>query len=135
MRLYLSLMEEIIKKGQRKRDRTGTGTLSLFGGQMSFELSDGFPLVTTKKIHLKSIIHELLWFLSGDTNIDYLKKNRVSIWDEWADEKGNLGPIYGRQWRSWPNPNGRSIDQITEVISNIKIGRIFKSTQVSISPT
>jgi len=120
MRLYLSLMEEIIKKGQRKRDRTGTGTLSLFGGQMSFELSDGFPLVTTKKIHLKSIIHELLWFLSGDTNIDYLKKNRVSIWDEWADEKGNLGPIYGRQWRSWPNPNGRSIDQITEVISNIK---------------
>ncbi len=120
MKSYLSLMQEILSEGVKKEDRTGIGTLSLFGGQMRFNLSDGFPLLTTKKLHLKSIIHELLWFLKGETNIAYLKKNQVSIWDEWADKQGNLGPIYGQQWRSWPSPSGKKIDQITRLIEEIK---------------
>ncbi len=120
MKSYLSLMQEILSEGVKKTDRTGIGTLSLFGGQMRFNLSDGFPLLTTKKLHLKSIIHELLWFLRGETNIAYLKKNQVSIWDEWADKEGNLGPIYGQQWRSWPSPSGKNIDQITRLIEEIK---------------
>ena len=120
MKNYLYLMEEILLKGERKDDRTGTGTLSLFGGQMRLKLDAGFPLLTTKKVHLKSIIHELLWFLSGDTNIGYLKKNNVTIWDEWADEEGNLGPIYGYQWRSWPSSSGVKIDQISRLIQQIK---------------
>jgi thymidylate synthase len=113
-------MAEILASGARKTDRTGTGTLSVFGRQLRFDLSQGFPLVTTKKLHLRSIIHELLWFLNGDTNIRYLKENGVSIWDEWADENGDLGPVYGHQWRSWPAPDGRRIDQITQVIEQIK---------------
>ncbi len=113
-------MEEILNHGEQKGDRTGTGTLSLFGGQMRFDLSKGFPLLTTKKLHLKSIIYELLWFLSGSTNISYLTKNKVSIWNEWADKNGDLGPIYGQQWRSWPTNSGEKIDQISEVISEIK---------------
>ncbi len=120
MKGYLSLMQEILANGVQKTDRTGTGTLSIFGGQMRFNLSDGFPLLTTKKLHIKSIIHELLWFLSGDTNIAYLKKHQVSIWDEWADSQGNLGPVYGQQWRSWPNPPGGKIDQISRLIEEIK---------------
>ena len=120
MKQYLDLMRHVRDNGTRKTDRTGTGTLSVFGYQMRFDLSDGFPLVTTKKLHTRSIIHELLWFLSGDTNISYLKENGVSIWDEWADEKGDLGPVYGHQWRAWPAPDGRAIDQITEVIETIK---------------
>ncbi len=120
MKQYLDLMEEILEKGAKKSDRTGTGTYSLFGRQLRFDLSDGFPLVTTKKLHLRSIIYELLWFLRGDTNIQYLKENGVSIWDEWADENGELGPVYGHQWRSWPTPDGKSIDQISEVIAQIK---------------
>lgn len=120
MHQYLSLMEKIIETGTRKDDRTGTGTLSLFGHQMRFDLSQGFPLVTTKKCHLRSIIHELLWFLKGETNIGYLKENKVSIWDEWADEQGNLGPVYGHQWRSWGKANGETIDQISAVIEQIK---------------
>ncbi len=120
MKNYLDLMEEILLKGERKNDRTGTGTLSLFGGQMRLKLDAGFPLLTTKRVHLKSIIHELLWFLSGDTNIGYLKKNNVTIWDEWADEEGNLGPIYGYQWRSWPSSSGVKIDQISRLIQQIK---------------
>jgi len=120
MKNYLYLMEEILLKGERKDDRTGTGTLSLFGGQMRLKLDAGFPLLTTKKVHLKSIIHELLWFLSGDTNIEYLKKNNVTIWDEWADKEGNLGPIYGHQWRSWPSSSGAKIDQISRLIQQIK---------------
>lgn len=120
MKQYLDLMRHVRENGTRKTDRTGTGTLSVFGYQMRFDLSDGFPLVTTKKLHTRSIIQELLWFLSGDTNIAYLKENGVSIWDEWADEKGNLGPVYGHQWRAWPAPDGRAIDQITEVIETIK---------------
>jgi thymidylate synthase len=113
-------MNEILEKGVKKSDRTGTGTISVFGRQLRFDLSEGFPLVTTKKLHLRSIIYELLWFLRGETNIKYLKDNGVSIWDEWADENGELGPVYGHQWRSWPAPNGKSIDQISQVIQQIK---------------
>lgn len=120
MRQYLDLMQEILDNGTRKDDRTGTGTLSLFGHQMRFNLEDGFPLLTTKKLHLKSIIHELLWFLQGDTNIQYLKQHGIRIWDEWADDNGDLGPIYGAQWRNWATADGRSIDQISEVIASIK---------------
>ena len=120
MRQYLDLMRHVLEHGNAKTDRTGTGTLSVFGYQMRFDLSQGFPLVTTKKCHLRSIIHELLWFLQGDTNIKYLKDNGVSIWDEWADANGNLGPVYGYQWRSWPTADGRHIDQIQQVIDQIK---------------
>ena len=119
MRQYLDLMQHILDNGVRKEDRTGTGTLSVFGYQMRFDLSKGFPAVTTKKLHFRSIIHELLWFLQGSTNIQYLHDNRVSIWDEWADENGDLGPVYGYQWRSWPDGNGRSIDQITQLINSL----------------
>ena len=120
MRQYLDLMRHVLEHGHSKTDRTGTGTLSVFGHQMRFDLNAGFPLVTTKKCHLRSIIHELLWFLKGDTNIKYLKDNGVSIWDEWADENGNLGPVYGYQWRSWPNADGRHIDQIKQVLEQIQ---------------
>jgi thymidylate synthase len=120
MKNYQDLMKKILEEGTLKSDRTGTGTRSLFGAQMRFDLNQGFPLVTTKKVHLKSIIHELLWFLKGDTNIAYLKENGVSIWDEWADEDGNLGPVYGAQWRSWKNADGKVIDQISSVIEQIK---------------
>jgi thymidylate synthase len=120
MKQYLNLLETILKEGTEKPDRTGTGTVSRFGHQMRFDLSEGFPVVTTKKLHLKSIIHELLWFLAGDTNIKYLTDNGVRIWNEWADEDGNLGHIYGYQWRSWPTPDGRHIDQISNVIDSIK---------------
>jgi thymidylate synthase len=120
MKQYLDLMKDILEKGSKKTDRTGTGTLSVFGRQLRFDLSEGFPMVTTKKLHLRSIIYELLWFLKGETNIKYLKANGVSIWDEWADENGELGPVYGQQWRSWPSPDGRSIDQIAQVINQIK---------------
>ena len=120
MRQYLDLMRHVRDTGIRREDRTGTGTLSVFGYQMRFDLSQGFPVVTTKKLHLRSIIHELLWFLKGDTNIGYLKENGVSIWDDWADKDGNLGPVYGYQWRSWPTPNGGSIDQVKQVIEQIK---------------
>lgn len=120
MKQYLDLMRHVRENGTFKEDRTGTGTYSCFGYQMRFDLSEGFPLVTTKKLHLRSIIHELLWFLSGDTNIRYLKENGVSIWDEWADEDGNLGPVYGSQWRSWPTPDGGHIDQISQVVEQIK---------------
>jgi thymidylate synthase len=120
MRQYQELMERILADGVEKRDRTGTGTLSVFGHQMRFDLREGFPLVTTKKLHLKSIIYELLWFLRGDTNIRYLNEHGVSIWDEWADAQGELGPVYGRQWRSWPAQDGRSIDQIARVIEAIR---------------
>ena len=113
-------MQHILETGDDKEDRTGTGTLSVFGYQMRFNLEEGFPLVTTKKCHLRSIIHELLWFLKGDTNISYLKQNGVSIWDEWADENGNLGPVYGKQWRSWQTPDGRTIDQISNLVSGLK---------------
>jgi thymidylate synthase len=120
MKQYHDLMRHVLEHGTQKTDRTGTGTISVFGYQMRFDLSEGFPLVTTKKLHLKSILHELLWFLKGDTNIAYLKENGVSIWNEWADEKGNLGPVYGYQWRSWPTASGKHIDQITELINQIK---------------
>jgi len=120
MRQYLDLMRHVKDHGVKKQDRTGTGTLSVFGYQMRFDLSEGFPAVTTKKLHFKSIIHELLWFLQGNTNIDYLKQHGVSIWDEWSDEEGNLGPVYGAQWRSWQSADGRSIDQISNVIEQIK---------------
>src|SRR5688572_8586359 len=120
MQQYLDLMSHILNKGVKKEDRTGTGTLSIFGYQMRFDLAEGFPLVTTKKLHLKSIIHELLWFLKGETNIKYLKENGVSIWDEWADANGELGPVYGKQWRNWPAADGRHIDQISNVIAEIK---------------
>jgi thymidylate synthase len=120
MRQYLDLMERILADGAEKRDRTGTGTLSVFGHQMRFDLAAGFPLLTTKKLHLKSIIYELLWFLAGDTNVRYLKEHGVSIWDEWADAHGDLGPVYGRQWRSWPLPDGGAIDQIAGVVAAIR---------------
>ncbi|MEJ1298407.1 MAG: thymidylate synthase [Candidatus Sedimenticola sp. (ex Thyasira tokunagai)] len=120
MHQYLDLMRHVRDNGTHKEDRTGTGTISLFGHQMRFDLSQGFPLVTTKKLHLRSIIHELLWFLQGDTNIRYLKENGVRIWDEWADESGDLGPVYGYQWRSWPAPDGGHIDQISQLIEQIK---------------
>jgi thymidylate synthase len=120
MKTYLDLLRHIRNHGTRKADRTGTGTLSVFGYQMRFDLADSFPMVTTKKLHLRSIIHELLWFIRGETNIDYLKRNGVTIWDEWADDTGSLGPIYGVQWRSWPTPEGRQIDQLAEVIEQIR---------------
>lgn len=120
MQQYLALMKHILAEGVDKSDRTGTGTRSVFGYQMRFDLSKGFPLVTTKKCHLRSIIHELLWFLNGETNIAYLKENKVSIWDEWADENGDLGPVYGAQWRSWPTQSGDAVDQISQVIAQIK---------------
>ena len=120
MQQYHDLMRHVLEHGNDKGDRTGTGTRSVFGYQMRFDLSEGFPVLTTKKLHLRSIIHELLWFLQGDTNIRYLKENGVSIWDEWADEEGNLGPVYGYQWRSWPAPDGRHIDQIATVVEQIK---------------
>jgi thymidylate synthase len=120
MRQYLDLMRHVLEHGARKNDRTGTGTLSVFGAQLRFDLDAGFPLLTTKKVHLKSIIHELLWFLKGETNTRYLKENGVTIWDEWADAKGDLGPVYGYQWRSWPAPDGRHIDQVSQVIEQIR---------------
>ena len=120
MKQYLSLMQKILNEGTAKSDRTGTGTLSIFGHQMRFNLQDGFPLVTTKKCHLRSIIYELLWFLKGDTNINYLKDNKVTIWDEWANENGHLGPVYGKQWRAWGAADGRQIDQISQLIEQIK---------------
>jgi thymidylate synthase len=120
MKPYLDLMRHVLEHGSRKDDRTGTGTLSVFGWQMRYNLAEGFPLVTTKKCHLRSIIHELLWFLHGDTNIGYLKENGVSIWNEWADENGNLGPVYGHQWRNWPRPDGGTIDQISEAVKMLR---------------
>lgn len=120
MQQYLNLMREVYENGVNKEDRTGTGTRSIFGHQMRFDLKKGFPMVTTKKLHLRSIIHELIWFLSGETNIQYLKENNVRIWDEWADEEGNLGPVYGSQWRSWPTPDGKHIDQISQIIHQLK---------------
>lgn len=120
MQSYLDLLQRVLDEGVSKEDRTGTGTLSVFGHQMRFDLSKGFPLLTTKKLHLKSILHELLWFITGDTNIGYLKENGVKIWDEWADEAGNLGPVYGKQWRSWATPEGGTIDQLAEVIEQIR---------------
>ena len=120
MQQYLELLRKIIDTGIDKNDRTGTGTRSIFGYQMRFNLQDGFPLVTTKKLHLKSIIYELLWFIKGDTNVEYLQKNGVKIWDEWADENGNLGPVYGKQWRSWEGANGRTVDQLSELIQQLK---------------
>ncbi len=120
MKQYLQLLDTILENGTEKGDRTGTGTISVFGHQMRFDLSKGFPVITTKKLHLKSIIHELLWFLAGDTNVKYLQENGVRIWNEWADEDGNLGHIYGYQWRSWPAPDGRHIDQISQVVDSIK---------------
>jgi thymidylate synthase len=120
MRQYLDLMEHVLADGVEKHDRTGTGTLSVFGHQMRFDLAEGFPLTTTKKLHLKSIIYELLWFLRGDTNVKYLHEHGISIWDEWADERGELGPVYGQQWRSWPSPDGKAIDQIADVVAMIR---------------
>ena len=120
MRVYLDLLQHVLTHGTRKADRTGTGTISVFGHQMRFDLDKGFPLLTTKKVHLKSVIHELLWFLKGSTNVQYLRDHGVTIWDEWADADGELGPVYGYQWRSWPAPDGRHIDQITQVVSDIR---------------
>jgi len=120
VRQYLDLMQRVLNEGARKDDRTGTGTLSVFGHQMRFDLGEGFPLVTTKKLHTRSIIHELLWFLNGDTNVSYLNDNNVSIWDEWADANGDLGPVYGAQWRSWPSPAGETVDQISQVVDTLR---------------
>jgi len=120
MKQYHDLLQHILDKGAKKEDRTGTGTISVFGYQMRFDLNEGFPCLTTKKVHMRSIIHELLWFLKGETNIQYLKENNVSIWDEWADKNGNLGPVYGSQWRSWPCADGRQVDQITKIIDQLK---------------
>jgi thymidylate synthase len=120
MKQYLDLLDHVMKNGTAKSDRTGTGTISVFGYQMRFDLQKGFPMVTTKKLHIKSIVHELLWFIAGDTNIKYLNDNGVKIWDEWADKNGNLGPVYGYQWRSWPSADGKTIDQLSQVISSIK---------------
>lgn len=120
MKQYLDLLDHIVTQGTQKGDRTGTGTISTFGYQMRFDLSEGFPMLTTKKLHLRSIIHELLWFIAGDTNIKYLKDNGVRIWDEWADENGDLGPVYGYQWRSWPAPNGQTVDQLKDLVNQIK---------------
>ena len=120
MNTYLDLVRHVLEHGARKEDRTGTGTLSVFGYQMRFDLSQRFPLLTTKKIHVKSVVHELLWFLQGSTNVDYLRRNGVSIWNEWADKQGELGPVYGYQWRSWPAPDGRHIDQVAEVVAQIR---------------
>jgi thymidylate synthase len=120
MRQYLDLLSHVLENGVDRPDRTGVGTRGIFGYQMRFDLSEGFPVLTTKKLHLKSIIHELLWFLKGDTNIRYLNENGVTIWDEWADENGELGPVYGAQWRSWPAPDGRSIDQIANVVKSLR---------------
>jgi thymidylate synthase len=120
MRQYLDLMERVLSEGVEKRDRTGVGTRSIFGHQLRFDLNNGFPLVTTKKLHVKSIVYELLWFLRGDTNVKYLDEHGVTVWDEWADDNGNLGPVYGRQWRAWPTADGRSIDQITNVVNEIR---------------
>jgi thymidylate synthase len=120
MREYLDLLRHVLENGSRKSDRTGTGTMSVFGPQLRFDLARGFPLLTTKRVHLKSIVHELLWFLAGDTNVGYLRRHGVTIWDEWADERGDLGPIYGYQWRSWPAPDGRHIDQIAQVLAQLK---------------
>ena len=124
MKEYLDLLARIRREGTYRGDRTGTGTYSVFGHQMRFDLSKGFPLVTTKKLHLKSIIHELLWFVAGDTNIKYLKDNGVSIWDDWADEKGDLGPVYGHQWRSWPTPSGETVDQIANLVEQINLNTL-----------
>jgi hypothetical protein len=127
MRPYLDLLQHVRSHGVAKSDRTGTGTLSVFGYQMRFNLADGFPAVTTKKLHFRSIIHELLWFLKGETNIAYLRENKVTIWDEWADERGDLGPVYGAQWRSWPTADGRTVDQISQVVKNLKTNPRFAS--------
>jgi thymidylate synthase len=131
MKQYLELMEHVLEHGERREDRTGTGTRSVFGWQMRFDLSEGLPVVTTKRVHLKSVIHELLWFLRGDSNIAYLRENGVSIWDEWADEEGELGPVYGVQWRSWPTPSGEKIDQISEVIESIRTNPMSRRHLVS----
>lgn len=131
MKQYQELMRHVLETGTQKHDRTGTGTWSVFGYQMRFDLQDGFPLVTTKKLHLKSIIHELIWFLSGDTNIRYLKENGVRIWDDWADAYGNLGPVYGSQWRSWPKPGGGHVDQISQLIQQIKANPDSRRLMVS----
>ena len=135
MQQYLDLLQHILDHGVQKSDRTGTGTISCFGYQMRFDLQKGFPLVTTKKLHTKSIIHELLWFLKGETNIAYLKENGVSIWNEWADNDGELGPVYGKQWRSWQGANGQTIDQITDLISQIKNRSEFPTNQFRVEPS
>src|SRR5499426_2590640 len=131
MRQYLDLMQRILRHGAEKHDRTGTGTVSVFGHQMRFDLAEGFPLLTTKKVHLKSIIHELLWLLAGDTNVGYLNQHGVTIWDEWADERGELGPVYGRQWRSWPAPDGGAIDQMANVVEMIRRNPVSRRLIVS----